>query len=579
MLSFLISLLAFAFVITVLVFIHELGHYLAARSVGMRVEKFSVGFPPRFLSFTSKPKGWDFKLFFYKKNEHGKLIWAPVYNKFISSPKKKGTNTEYCLALLPLGGYVKVSGILDESMDPNSTGADYEYQSKKTWQKLWFTSAGVIFNFILSFIILAFIYMSSGYSTNKIGGTIESVEVTQLENIEISLSDNKFKKLDLKDSFTTNIIYSPDTRIDTINDVVRIDKGKTNLVLHNLKEKNIGKIRFKLPDGINKIDSIIIANDKISIEKINDEKSLFEFEVLGDNKILSNPFLGLVTIYHNQVKYENSPAFQVGLKKGDRIISIDGEDVSYFTGVQNTLSEKAETDFVLAIENCLKNINNNEYCIRECGENISAEECTKCRQNFYQNCPYDLVNNSAKIQFELVDNLGNTKTLNLKPKLYNQYNVYKDLESKYKIGFYPDTEKLGFFESFYRSGYEVIYSKNFGILTTFKNIFCLITGQLSLDLMSGPIGIAKISGEVASSGEGWFLSLIQLMAFLSISLGVINILPLPGLDGGHALIAIIEKIKGGRLSAKLQVRIQQIGMLMLMTLFVIIIFKDLLKIF
>ena len=69
MLSFLISLLSFAFIITVLVFIHELGHYLAARSVGMRVEKFSVGFPPRFLSFTSSSGGWDFKLFFYRKNK------------------------------------------------------------------------------------------------------------------------------------------------------------------------------------------------------------------------------------------------------------------------------------------------------------------------------------------------------------------------------------------------------------------------------------------------------------------------------------------------------------------------------
>ena len=60
-----LTLLSFAFIITVLVFIHELGHYLAARSVGMRVEKFSVGFPPRFLSFTSVKGGWDFKLFFY----------------------------------------------------------------------------------------------------------------------------------------------------------------------------------------------------------------------------------------------------------------------------------------------------------------------------------------------------------------------------------------------------------------------------------------------------------------------------------------------------------------------------------
>ena len=67
------------------------------------------------------------------------------------------------------------------------------------------------------------------------------------------------------------------------------------------------------------------------------------------------------------------------------------------------------------------------------------------------------------------------------------------------------------------------------------------------------------------------------MAFLSVNLGVINILPFPGLDGGHALIAIIEKIKGSKLSGKIQIRIQQIGMMLLMSLFAYIIFKDILK--
>ena len=149
----LLTLASFAFVITVLVFIHELGHYLAARSTGMRVEKFSVGFPPRFISFISKPNSWNVKIFFYKRDEQKKINWLPIFETNIPVSGKKGSGTEYCLALLPLGGYVKVSGILDESMDPNSSGADYEYQSKKTWQKLWFTSAGVIFNFILSLFL------------------------------------------------------------------------------------------------------------------------------------------------------------------------------------------------------------------------------------------------------------------------------------------------------------------------------------------------------------------------------------------------------------------------------------------
>ena len=160
MYSFLISLIAFSFIITILVFIHELGHYLAARSVGMRVEKFSVGFPPKFISFTSNPGGWIFRLYFYKKNKNGNWEWGTIWKNFIKVNNKVGSNTEYCLAILPFGGYVKVSGILDETMDPSSTGASYEYQSKKTWQKLWFTSAGVIFNFILAFFYICSVLFS-----------------------------------------------------------------------------------------------------------------------------------------------------------------------------------------------------------------------------------------------------------------------------------------------------------------------------------------------------------------------------------------------------------------------------------
>ena len=100
------TLISFAFVITVLVFVHELGHYLAARSTGMKVEKFSVGFPPRFLSFTSRPGGWDFQIFFYNT----KFKWKPIFKFFIKSKNKKGSGTEYCLALLPIGGYVKIAG-------------------------------------------------------------------------------------------------------------------------------------------------------------------------------------------------------------------------------------------------------------------------------------------------------------------------------------------------------------------------------------------------------------------------------------------------------------------------------------
>ena len=522
MLSFLISLLSFAFIITVLVFIHELGHYLAARSVGMRVEKFSVGFPPRFLSFTSSSGGWDFKLFFYRKNKEGKLEWLPVFNSFISRPNKKGSGTEYCLALLPLGGYVKVSGILDESMDPNSTGADYEYQSKKTWQKLWFTSAGVIFNFILAFIILAFSYMYSGYPTNKIEYVFEDFENIELQNIKIN-----DENLDKEDSFMKNIVYQSilDTTFkDSINGFLKYEKSKGNLRLRNLAEKDIEKISFNLPSKINRIDSIV-NKEHLKDFKITHNGSYVEVRSINESKKLSSPVIDLGTIYHDTIDYSKSPAFQAGLKKGDRIISINDKKVKYAIDIQNILS-----------------------------------------------------GDEKKLNFEILSRSGNTQLVGIDPHILVEYNHYQDQEYKRRIGVGFDTEKLGFFESFFRSGYDTFNSKEFGIKTTFKNIFYLITGRLSLDLMSGPVGIAKVSGDVASSGDGWFLSLLQLMAFLSISLGVINILPFPGLDGGHALIAVIEKIKGSKLSAQVQVRIQQVGMLMLMSLFVYIIFKDFMKI-
>ena len=107
---------SFVLVIGILVFVHELGHYLAARSVGVRIEKFSIGFPPRFISMTSVEDGWDITIFFYGFS-NGSLSWGPIWNTNLNIKGRKGSGTEYVFALLPLGGYVKMAGALDESLD------------------------------------------------------------------------------------------------------------------------------------------------------------------------------------------------------------------------------------------------------------------------------------------------------------------------------------------------------------------------------------------------------------------------------------------------------------------------------
>ena len=156
------TLFAAIILLGVVIFIHELGHYLAARSIGVKVERFSVGYPPRLITLTSIKDGWEFRLFFYKKNSEGKLEWGPVKTININSPGRKGTNTEYCFAVVPFGGYVKVAGIIDESMDTKLEYKPYELMSKPKWQQIWFMSAGVIMNTILAFFIFMGLYNYTG---------------------------------------------------------------------------------------------------------------------------------------------------------------------------------------------------------------------------------------------------------------------------------------------------------------------------------------------------------------------------------------------------------------------------------
>ena len=122
-----ITILSFILVIGVLVFFHELGHFLAAKAVGVRVEKFYLGF-----------------------NFFG-LGWKKMY---------KGT--EYGIGLFPLGGYVKVAGVIDESMDTEFTGGPDEFRSKNTLQKIWIMSAGVIMNFLLAILIFSHLTYHNG---------------------------------------------------------------------------------------------------------------------------------------------------------------------------------------------------------------------------------------------------------------------------------------------------------------------------------------------------------------------------------------------------------------------------------
>ena len=152
---------AFIILLGVLVTIHEFGHFIAARSVGIRVERFSVGVPPRLFSITSIDGGFLLNIFFFKLIS-GKIKWHPIISKTIKKEHRIGSGTEYVIALLPLGGYVKMAGMIDENMDTNISHKNDEFQSKTLLQKIWVLSAGVIMNTLLAVIVFSLLGFYNG---------------------------------------------------------------------------------------------------------------------------------------------------------------------------------------------------------------------------------------------------------------------------------------------------------------------------------------------------------------------------------------------------------------------------------
>ena len=216
--SFLVSLFSILFIISIPIFLHELGHFLAARSVGIKVEKFYVGM-----------------------------------NLFGLGIKKKIHETEYGIGLFPLGGYVKVAGIIDESLDSSSSKEikDYEFRAKNAFQKLWFLSAGVMMNFILSVFIYMILFFSSGVEEIIEEPTISKVQ----QNIIIFNEIND--TLSVKSPAAILGLKSEDVilKINDINIMTWTDIGASIFD----KADSVVTITWKTEKDITKTESIQLA--------------------------------------------------------------------------------------------------------------------------------------------------------------------------------------------------------------------------------------------------------------------------------------------------------------------------------
>lgn len=173
----LITIIAAVLTLGVLILIHELGHFMAARMVGIRVERFSIGMPPRFISFQNKVDGFWVKIFvpwFLQRVFDAQTVEFRIRRK-----NPKAGDTEYALSWTPFGGYVKMSGMIDESMDGEIQGKPWEFSSKSRPAQLLTISGGVIMNTILAFLIFSAIVWSTGMDEPVEGTVVGNLVTTE----------------------------------------------------------------------------------------------------------------------------------------------------------------------------------------------------------------------------------------------------------------------------------------------------------------------------------------------------------------------------------------------------------------
>ena len=435
------TILLFICALFLLVTVHELGHYLAAKLFGMRVDRFSIGFPPN--------------LFSYRKGE-----------------------TEYVIGATPLGGYVKIAGMIDETMDTefmSQEPAEDEFRSKPVWQRMIVMLAGVIFNVLLAVVIYTLVTFSYGEEVIPIRsvpgmyvepGTLAADIGLQTGDRLIGINGEKVQ--------TFNELFSP--------------TSLTQRDVSFLVERNGVELSLSAPADF--------------LDRINDEGFLDPSYVIPS--VISSILPG-------------SPAEAAGFEAGDRVISIDGNEVAYWNQLVSRI-QSAEGELLIRVER---------------GIQVLALEVTPD--------PAD-----GKI--------------GIAPPLPRD--VFDIEQVDYSL---PESAVF----AAQKSGETMT-----GIV---QGLGKMIRGEISVrNNLGGPVAIANVTRE-ATVNRGW-LGFWEITAFLSITLAIMNMLPIPALDGGHVLFLAYEGITRREPSPKVRMGLQQIGFILLVTLIILVTFNDILRV-
>lgn len=413
--------------LSILVILHEFGHFMFAKLFGTRVEKFYLFFNP-----------W-FSLFKFKKGE-----------------------TEYGIGWLPLGGYVKISGMIDESMDKEQMKKPpqpWEFRSKPSWQRLIIMLGGVMVNFLLAIIIYILILFAWGE------------EYLPTENVKYGIL------------------------VDSIGVKMGLMNGDRIISIDNQEIENFYQI---IPDIIlNERKTIQIKRDGRLLE-VKIPKEVIPALIKGDGRIdVRLPFSPLVV----EGFIKESPSKKAGLQTGDEILGLSNMTFEYYDEFKKRLGENKETEIILQVKRNGKNLD----------------------------IPV-IVNYQGMIGI--------------------RRNIEEFLEFK-KV-------EYGFFESI-PAGIAKGIKTTQNYLKQFKLIFSKDTKAYKS--LGGFITIGSIFPGVWNWQAFW-----NLTAFLSIILAIMNILPIPALDGGHVMFLLYEVITSRKPSDKFLEYAQMTGMIILLSL-------------
>jgi regulator of sigma E protease len=535
--------IALIILLGVLIFVHELGHFLVARWCGVRVEVFSLGF--------------------------GKKIF-----------KLKRGDTVYAVSLVPLGGYVKMFGEQPGSQIETLDKA-VSFTHKSVWQRIAIVVAGPLMNFIFAvfvFTILAFLGeyapvarvgdvpdSSPAYQAGlRSGDTIKAVNdvlVSTWDDVQIQLNLHRGKAVHLQvlrgpqqENFSLVVptvvrpnanLLSFETEVGEIENVNTLSTSALVGVQPESKLKKLGlmtgdqivavngeKVKFfrDLETHLEKIPAsaaLTLEIQRKGASGVGSERlSLSLSGIPEDSGSYSLKLLGLedVNLYIDQVS-PRSPAEKAGLQNGDRIVSVSGQPATSWEGV-------------IAGIKAYDSVNPVELKILRDGDLLKTTM-------------------TPEMTSQIAANGAEDKRYTIGIRAYNNLTTYDPVIATTRNPLQAVIKSI-------------IRTWDYSVMTLISFVR-LIENKISPKNIGGIISIGQAASTTFQMGLSQFL---HMMALISVNLFVLNLLPIPVLDGGHLVFYVIEAVKGSPVALKKMEYAQQIGIFVLMSLMAYALFND-----